>query len=112
MSNLKKDIDSILEGINRMMELDKCDYGICMDAQNAFLECLNRLEALENIVSQTLWMARRYADNRSTYAPSIVNECIDKALELEIDMSGPPEEIYARDGMFGSWNPQTKCFEK
>lgn len=69
-------------------------------------------EKLRLIVSETLWMARRYADGRSTYAPLVVNECIGKALELGIDMSGPPEEIYASDGMLGKWNPELKMFEK
>jgi len=64
---------------------------------------------LREIVFDTLWMARRYADKRSTYAPSIVNKAIDAAIELGI----PPapdidiETGYCRDGMFGDWNPKT-----
>jgi len=98
-------IKLIKDGLERMMELDKCDYGICMDAQNA-------LHDLQHIIEETLWMARRYADGRSTYAPETVNKCIDKALEIGIDLSGPPEEMYASDGMFGEWNPELKIFEK
>ena len=33
-----------------------------------------REERLEYIVSETLWMDRRYANGRSTFAPSTVNE--------------------------------------
>lgn len=94
----------IKEGLERMMELDKCDYGICMDAQNA-------INDLERIIRDTLWMARRYADGRSTFAPGMVNECIDLALELGIELDGPPEEMYAKDGMLGEWNPLLGEFE-
>ena len=73
---------------------------------------MSREEKLEHIIIHTLWMARRYADGRSTYAPGMVNEAIDMALELGIDLGGPPEEIYAEDGMFGTWNPTIKSFEK
>lgn len=73
---------------------------------------VQEIEKLEHIIEQTLWMARRYADGRSTYAPSVVNECIDLALKLGIDLCGPPEDIYAKDGMFGEWNPNTQTFEK
>jgi hypothetical protein len=69
-------------------------------------------QKLRHIIQETLWMARRYADGRSTYTPETVNKCIDKALELGIDMSGPPEEMYASDGMFGKWNSELKMFEK
>jgi len=75
-------------------------------------ELQNRIGKLEYIIQETLWMARRYAHGRSTYAPETVNKCIDKALELGIDMSGPPEEMYASDGMFGKWNSELKIFEK
>lgn len=98
-------INLIKEGLERMMGLDKCDYGICMDTQNA-------INDLERIVRDTLWMARRYADGRSTYAPETVNKCIDLALELGIELNGPPEEMYAKDGMFGEWNSKFKRFEK
>lgn len=109
---MTKNIDLIKEGLEVMMELDKCDYGVCMDAQNAFTELQNRIDNLEYIIQETLWMARRYADGRSTYAPGTVNKCIDKALEIGIDLSGPPEEMYASDGMFGKWNSELKMFEK
>lgn len=96
-------ISLIKEGLEKMIELDKCDYGICMDAQNV-------LNDLERIIGETLWMARRYADGRSTYAPETVNKCIDLALELGIELDGPPEEMYAKDGMFGEWDSKLKGF--
>lgn len=97
-------ISLIKEGLERMTDLDKCDYGICMDAQNV-------LNDLERIIGETLWMARRYADGRSTYAPGTVNKCIDLALELGIELDGPPEEMYAKDGMFGEWDSKQGEFK-
>lgn len=67
-------------------------------------------EKLRNIIQETLWMARRYADGRSTYAPSMVNENIMKAYELGIELDGPIEPDFAKDGMFGEWNPETRSF--
>ena len=37
---------------------------------------------LAEIIRNTLWMARRYADQRSTYAPSVVNISIQEAQAL------------------------------
>ena len=37
-----------------------------------------KCEKLEEIIRNTLWMARRYADQRSTYAPSVVNISIQE----------------------------------
>ncbi len=72
----------------------------------------DRIRKLEYIIRETLWMARRYADGRRTYAPGTVNEAIDLALELGIDIAGPTEPIYATDGDLGEWNPDTGKFEK
>jgi len=68
-------------------------------------------EQLKDIIRQTLWMARRYADGRSTYAPAMVNECIMKANKLGIELDGPIEPEFAKDGMFGEWNPETRGFD-
>lgn len=35
-------------------------------------ECKERIGALEKVIADTFWMARRYAHGRSTYAPSMV----------------------------------------
>ena len=69
-------------------------------------------QQLRQIIAETLPLARRYADNRSTYTPSLVNEAIDKALELGIKLHTGNDPQYARDGMLGEWNPKTKRFEK
>lgn len=68
---------------------------------------------LKNIIINTLWMARRYAHNRCTYAPTAVNEAIDECKELGIHIDPDTElGMYADDGMFGQWNPEIKRFEK
>lgn len=73
-----------------------------------------RIAQLESIIRETLWMARRYAHGRSTYAPRMFNEAYDTAKSLGINIA--PDAIngsdYADDGMFGRWNPSTKNFEK
>ena len=76
----------------------------------------DRIQALEYIVRETLWMARRYAHNRRTYAPSIVNECVDianKQLNLNILPDTVDDiEMYARDGDLGKWNTEMQRFER
>ena len=69
---------------------------------------------LRNVIRETLWMARRYAHKRSTFAPTILNECIDelKKLDINIELDTAEDIEYAEDGMFGKWNPETQRFEK
>lgn len=97
-------INEIRERLNKMMELSGCDETTCRDIQNIIRD-------LEHIVKETLWMARRYADGRSTYAPGLVNECIDLAIKLEIDLHGPPEELYAKDGLLREWDRERGEFK-
>jgi len=59
---------------------------------------------LLSVISDIYWMARRYADNRMTYAPGMYNDAIDKAIAngLVIDhpdiTAEPKPSIYARQG--------------
>lgn len=68
---------------------------------------------LRKIIAETIWMARRYADKRSTMAPKTLNECLDLALNLGIKIDSDPtmKGFYAEDGMFGEWNPETRNFK-
>ena len=68
---------------------------------------------LEEIIRNTLWMARRYADQRSTYAPSVVNISIQEAQALDIDITQDSTigGMFARDGMFGVWDTETQRFK-
>lgn len=50
------------------------------------------------IVRDIHWMARRYADGRNTYAPSMFNQAIKKAVEGGWLQGTDDEPLYARDG--------------
>ena len=72
---------------------------------------------LVGIIEDTLWMALRYADGRSSYATEMVNKAKDAALALEINLGGVDHTLeddwgYAVDGDFGYWNPDTSSFIK
>jgi hypothetical protein len=65
-----------------------------------------RITQLENLVLLLIPYARRYADKRSSYAPAEVNEAIDLALALGLNVPTDPtleDPMYATDGMFGRW---------
>ena len=47
-------------------------------------ELADRVEALESIIRDTLWMAGRYADGRMTYAVGMFNDARAKALSLGV----------------------------
>jgi hypothetical protein len=63
-------------------------------------------EQLRRMVVDLQWMARRYADGRKTYAPSMVNDITLQALRMGIPIkkANEDEEIWAYDGMFGYGN--------
>lgn len=62
----------------------------------------NAVQAIKNI----LWMARRYADGRQTYAPVMFNDAYDLLrTELGDVIAEPPDKVcpehpYATDGGF------------
>lgn len=61
-----------------------------------------REQELERIIIDTIWMARRYADGRKTYAPAMINDAIDDCIRLGIDIQDDHTLInssrYATDG--------------
>lgn len=74
-------------------------------------------EILKEIIKDTLWMAQRYADGRSTYAPHLLNIAVHKLDELglahlHVGDSANENRRFARDGMFGEWCSVTKRFIK
>lgn len=78
---------------------------------------LEENEKLKEIIKDTLWMARRYADGRSTYAPRTFNMCVHKLDELglahlHIGDCSENDKRYASDGMFGEWDSAIKDFIK
>lgn len=59
-----------------------------------------RVKVLETICTDLHWMARRYCDNRSSYAPGLFNEHVRTLLELGIALNpGAEGTIWASDSM-------------
>jgi len=58
-----------------------------------------RIATLENALKETLWMARRYADGRATYAASSYNSVVRQLLELGVSLPKTDGTLWARDGM-------------
>lgn len=57
-------------------------------------------QSLIKIIEDIWWMARRYADGRSTYAPGMYNDAIRVARNLGIYLRlDDSQTIFARDGM-------------
>lgn len=56
-----------------------------------------RIEQLEKIVRDTLWMAQRYADGRKSYAVGLYNDAARAALRLGVVR--PSADTFAIDGM-------------
>lgn len=62
-------------------------------------------EELKQMLENIWWMAKRYADGRSTYATTDINTIIDKLRDKNIITEPDPidNSYYAKDGNFGSW---------
>ena len=59
-------------------------------------------ETLRRICANFQWMARRYADGRSTYAVSMLNDNTYLLLNMGVQLTvGAEKKIFAQDGMFG-----------
>jgi hypothetical protein len=85
--------------------------GKCGKKANSLEELLTQINALEGFVKNTWWMARRYVDGRSTYAPGVYNEAVKKLQDAGLgSLFGDCDEIYASDGMFGEWDPELERF--
>lgn len=89
---------------------------VCRRQAEALSQALARIEAerkrteqLEAIIYDTLWMARRYAHGRSTYAVAEVNDCTALALELGLKIANDKGTVWAKDRDFG-W--PTELIEK
>lgn len=69
------------------------------DAGEAIDTLLAENAQLRSIISDLYWMARRYADGRSTYAPSTYNAAIKRAIALDCHLPHTPGEgLFASDG--------------
>jgi hypothetical protein len=71
-----------------------------------------REKKLESIIIDLYWMARRYADGRMSYAPSMCNDAIRLAIKLGVPIGDDSSigGMFARDGM-ESTNEETTIGE-
>lgn len=53
-------------------------------------------KTIDQIIYDLHWMARRYADGRSSYAPGSLNDNVRTLLEMGYELKRP---FFARDGM-------------
>jgi hypothetical protein len=71
-----------------------------MNSLTTCAEWKARALALEKIVQDLHWMARRYADGRQSYATSTFNQHTRSLLAMNIQLNPCAEgTIWARDGM-------------
>jgi len=47
-------------------------------------ELMAEIRTYRSIITNTLWMSRRYADGRDTYTPEMVEEAIEQCAELKL----------------------------
>lgn len=65
-----------------------------------------RCTKLTSIILDIHWMARRYADGRRSYAGSMFNEAMDRALALGLPLkqdTALKATYYAEDADLGVW---------
>lgn len=66
---------------------------------------------LKEAVAEIWWMARRYADGRSTYAPHQFNSVTQWLRSCSLLTDTDNGELWASDGDLGRWDPETEKFE-
>lgn len=66
---------------------------------------------LRTALTEIWWMARRYANGRSTYAPYEFNSVTQKLRHVGLLTDTDNGEMWASDGDLGKWDPDTKQFE-
>lgn len=59
-------------------------------------ETFTKQRQLEQIIKDTFWMARRYANGRQTYATWVINQSLDKLAELGIQIDD--DHVLVQDG--------------
>ena len=75
---------------------------------------MSTVDELKSIIKDTLWMARRYADGRATYAVSMLNNAVHKLDKLGMSelLKADDGKRFADDGMFGTYDPETRRYVK
>ena len=85
---------------------------------SAIQELREENKVLRRALQDTLWMAQRYADNRSTYAPWVFNTTLHSLGAIGLEelylrtKTGGHRIPYARDGQLGEWDPKRQGFVK
>ena len=74
-------------------------------------EHANETEVLKRIIEDTLWMAQRYADGRSTYAVGMFNNAVHALDGIGLGGLFKADKRFADDGMYGRYNPETRRHE-
>ncbi len=84
------------------LDMDECKCKKVERRRPSFGDIVKQNEQLRSIIQDILWMARRYASGRKTYSVKMINDAIDLALELGIDIGSDSTVggMYAKDGMF------------
>lgn len=55
--------------------------------------------ALQEVIQDIHWMARRYADGRMSYSTKMFNDAIRKAIDNGVELREVDGTSFARDGM-------------
>jgi hypothetical protein len=64
----------------------------------------NDKKALENLISELHWMARRYADNRTSGVTRLFNDVTKKLLRMGVRLESGKEGCFAKDRMGRSYD--------
>jgi hypothetical protein len=56
----------------------------------------DQLTILRAVVADTFWMARRYANQRQTYAPDMVNQALEKLERIGVEIAD--DDTLVQDG--------------
>lgn len=72
------------------------------------------ISILRKIITDTLWMARRYAEGKAAFVVDNVNKSIDRALKQGVRITEDPvsNKMYAADDEGREWDSKLQNFKK
>lgn len=76
---------------------------------------MSKIEVSTELLSDLQWMARRYADGRSSYVTSLLNEHTKILLKLDVPLNGSDSSVFAYDRMgkdFDGLTDRRESFKK
>lgn len=77
--------------------MKRVEAGVRLRAENDALKAEN--QTLRHVLDEVLWQARRYADYRSSFAPTIYNDAVKLLLKTDYKVYNTDGIIWARDAM-------------